>query len=159
MVGVVCVGQDVFSQKEMVREHLENLKLKEINIAKDVRQPLAPPASRLRPSKAAGRPAATHTCLASPRLGQAFLACMSHEMRTPLNGLLGMLQARSAYHGCANHGHTTLTMTCAACYRWRHTILAVLQMALAEAEKAVELDSGGEAASTRVMAIRRCVDA
>ena len=34
-------------------------------------------------------------------------------------------------------------------------ILAVLQMALAEAEKAVELDSGGEAASTRVMAIRR----
>ena len=33
--------------------------------------------------------------------------------------------------------------------------LAALQMALAEAEKAVELDSGGEAASTRVMAIRR----
>ena len=57
VVGVVCVGQDVFSQKEMVREHMENLKLKEINIAKD-----------------------------------AFLACMSHEMRTPLNGLLGMLQ-------------------------------------------------------------------
>ena len=46
VVGVVCVGQDVFSQKEMVREHMENLKLKEINIAKDVRQPLAPPASR-----------------------------------------------------------------------------------------------------------------
>ena len=99
-MGVVCVGQDVFSQKEMVREHLENLKLKEINIAKD-----------------------------------AFLACMSHEMRTPLNGLLGMLQARYTYHGCAHYGYTILTMAllysplhshhytrygCAPCYRWRY---------------------------------------
>jgi len=39
VVGVVCVGQDVYSQKEMVREHLENLKLKEINRTKDA--PLA----------------------------------------------------------------------------------------------------------------------
>jgi len=39
VVGVVCVGQDVYSQKEMVREHLENLKLKEINRTKEA--PLA----------------------------------------------------------------------------------------------------------------------
>ena len=45
-----------------MREHLENLKLKEINRAKD-----------------------------------AFLACMSHEMRTPLNGVLGMLQLAMSY--------------------------------------------------------------
>ena len=53
-----------------VREHLENLKLKEINTAKDVRHPatLATQASRLAPrsSKSAGWPAATHTC--EPRL-------------------------------------------------------------------------------------------
>ena len=27
----------------------------------------------------------------------AFLACMSHEMRTPLNGVLGMLQLAMSY--------------------------------------------------------------
>jgi len=88
VVGVVCVGQDVYSQKEMVREHLENLKLKEINRTKD-----------------------------------AFLACMSHEMRTPLNGLLGMLQ-----------------------------------MALAEAERATKLEgSDSQMASKILVAIRRYV--
>ena len=110
-----------------VREHLENLKLKEINTAKDVRHPatLATQASRPGLARAqAGLPLLTRASLASPWTGFPCLhvARDAHAAQRAARHVAGMLQARSAYRGCANHGYTTPTMTCAACYRWRHTI-------------------------------------
>ena len=102
VVGVVCVGQDVFSQKAMAKKQLENHQLKEINEAKD-----------------------------------AFLACMSHEMRTPLNGLLGMLQA------------TPRPPPPRPCSRPSPLLLGVLQVALAESDEGVEAPPGDKITGIR----------
>ena len=94
VVGVVCVGEDVAMRRRMLEATLQNHELVRAN---DVI-----PIPCIRASVRACVRAYVRTCIRAyvrtctqvraNEAKDAFLACMSHEMRTPLNGLLGMLE-------------------------------------------------------------------